>query len=528
MALRAGRFLPALILAVITAATGVMLFGYAGRTPPPGSTSAVAAATSQPRPPTPEPAPPTVTPGKPTIEPTSSPEPAETAPASPASPDPASPDPASPAPSPTPTPEPPRFGLLPGAVGRTSLELDATYDVNAEIRVGTGVMHVSTTVVVRNAGTKSIDRLELNTVAARLGRLKITNATVDGEDVKARIKDQTLVVPLGGILEPGFTTTVQIAYRATLTTGVAGSDWMFTRANGAIALYRWIPWISRAVPFDRPNQGDPFVTVSSREVSVELLTDFPLYLASPALEVAEFAAGEGGAWAFTMHDVRDVALVLAPDFVVREDKIGGVTVRAYSRGGDFAAQRLLDLTTSALSGEKGVLGADYPGSVLVAVETEGGEAMESPGQIWIPRTLDTINRTYLVHHEVAHQWFYGLVGNDQRNDPFLDEAAADLLARTALGNFRTTRCALAPLDQSIARYEGRCYYEVVYVQGGLLLDGVRVRMGTNRFWKTLARFVEDHANELVETRDLLDALEDAAPDGVNLRPLFRARFPSLY
>ncbi len=523
MTLRAGRFLPALILAVLTAVTGVLLFGYAGRTPPPGATSQVAAATSRPEftaaPPAPT--------AKPTVEPRATEEPVATAEPTTA-PEPTPSVAPSVAPSVPPSVAPPLTGLRPGSVDRTSLALSATYDVNAEMTVADGLIDVSTTITVRNAGTKSIDRLELNTVAARLGRLRITNATVDDEPVKVRIKDQTLVVPLGGVLEPGATTTVRVAYRAILSTGITGSDWMFTRSGGTIALFRWIPWISRSVPFNRPNQGDPFVTVSSPEVNVELLTDLPLILAAPALEVQEFAAGSGTAWAFTVHDVRDVSLVLAPDFSVRKEKIGGVTVLAYARTGDFAATSLLGLVTQALTAEKRVLGADYPWPALVAVETQGGEAMESPGLIWIPRTLDSLNRTYLVHHEVAHQWFYGMVGNDQRNDPFLDEAAADLLARTALGSFRSTRCAQAPLDASIARYQGSCYYEVVYVQGGLLLDGVRVRIGTNRFWKTLAKFVEDHRFELVGTRDLLDALEDAAPNGVNLRPLFRARFPSLY
>src|ERR1041384_3632946 len=32
-----------------------------------------------------------------------------------------------------------------------------------------------------------------------------------------------------------------------------------------------------------------------------------------------------------------------------------------------------------------------------------------------------IARRHLVH-EVGHQWFYGLVGNDQYRDPWLDEA----------------------------------------------------------------------------------------------------------
>ena len=509
MTLRAGRYPPALILAVVTAVTGLVLFGNAERPEQPGSKAAVAVPTARPQP----------TPSA--IASTTSPTAAPTATPKPSS-----------APSPsrepsTPT-EQPATGLVPGSIGRTSLDLSATYDVNAAISVGSGKVDVSTTIVVRNLGKKSIDRLELNTVVARLGRLRITHATVDGERAKVRIDDQTLRVPLGGLLEPGATTTVHVSYRAKLRTGLTGSDWLFTRAGGTIAMYRWIPWVSRAVPFDRPNQGDPFVSVSSPEVSVELITDVPLVLAAPAVEVAEFAAGTGKAWAFTVRDVRDVALVLAPDFVARQQKVDGVVVKAYSRGGVFAADRLLGLTAQALTEERRVLGVDYPWPALVAVETEGGEAMESPGLIWIPRSLDTLNRAYLVHHEVAHQWFYGLVGNDQRNDPFLDEAAADLLARTALGSFRATRCAHVALDGSIAQYQGRCYYEVVYVQGGLLLDQVRLRMGTKRFWKAIAGFVEDHRFEIAVTRDLLDALEEAAPGGVDLRLLFRARFPALY
>jgi hypothetical protein len=282
------------------------------------------------------------------------------------------------------------------------------------------------------------------------------------------------------------------------------------------------------MPFDRPNKGDPFVTASSPEVNVELLTDTPLVLAAPAAEVAEYEAGSGTAWTFTLRDVRDVALVLAPDFELQSDKVGKVIVKSYARTGTLATSRLLAVTTQALQEEQRILGVDYPWPVLVAVETDGGEAMESPGQVWIPRTLDTFNRNYLIHHEVAHQWFYGLLGNDQRADPFLDEATADQLARTALGSFRGTRCARTALDGSIARYQGRCYYEVVYVQGGLLLDDVRELIGSNRYWKAMAAFVEAHRFELVKTRELLDALAAAAPKEVKLRPLFRERFPNLY
>jgi hypothetical protein len=504
------RSLPAVLLAIVTVVTGLLLFGTSGR--PHGTpVSDVAGATSI---------------AEPNDVQTWQSPPAERSLGRGVA---EAPGPTTAATLHPSTPEgQPATGLQRGSVHRTSLDLVATYDVNAAITVSTGLLDVSTTLAVRNAGGKSIDRIELNTVAARLGGIRLGGTSVDGRRVKVRVDDQTLIVPLGGVLEPGASTIVRIAYRATLRTGVRGSDWLFTRAGGEIALYRWIPWISRALPFDRPNHGDPFETVSSPEVSVEILSDEPLVLAAPAARVVEYAAGFGKAWSFTVHDVRDVAVALAPDFAVRRQTVDGVAVKAYSRGGDVAAQRLLTLATQALSREQRVVGVDYPWPALVAVETQGGEAMESPGQVWIPRWLDPVNRTYLVHHEVGHQWFYGLVGNDQRSDPFFDEAGADMLARTSLGSFRATRCSPTALDGSITKYAGRCYYEAIYVQGGLLLEDVRARLGSKRFWAAIAAFLDAHRFGIVKTRDLLDSLEAAAPPNVDLRALFLARFPKLY
>jgi hypothetical protein len=513
MVARSRPLLPIALLAVATVMTGVVVVAQTGRPEGGAAPRDVAAATAK--------AEATGHPPAFSAEPSIDASEAPAATHEPTATVQATPSPSSPVASPA-------SGLVTGSVDRSSLELTATYDVNAALSVSSGVLDVSTTIVVRNDDDQPIDRLELNTVAARLGNLRVTSASVDDERVQVRIDDQTLLVPLGGVLEPGVTTTVRVSYRATLRTDLTGSNWMFTRADETYAMYRWIPWISRAVPFDRPNQGDPFVTVSSPEVNVELLTDTPLVLAAPAENVAAFAAGSGNAWSFTLHDVRDVALVLAPDFEVRTDKVGDVTVSSYGRMGEVPTTILLDITAQALSEEQRILGVAYPWPVLVAVETEGGEAMEAPGMIWIPKDLDGLNRDYLVHHEVAHQWFYGLLGNDQRAQPFLDEAPADQLARTALRSFRGTRCSRAALDGSIAGYQGRCYYEVIYVQGGLLLDDVRGRIGTNRYWKTMAAFVEAHRFELATTRDLLDALEAASPKGVKLRPLFRERFPSQY
>jgi hypothetical protein len=431
-------------------------------------------------------------------------------------------------PQPSATPgELPATGIVPGSVDRTSLAISATYDVNAAITVATGALEMATLIDIRNDSGDGIDRLELNTIAARLGSIRITGAAVDETPVEVRVRDQTLIVPLGGILPAGASARVRIEFRARLTAGVTGSDWMFTRAGGTLSLHRWIPWISAEVPFDRPNPGNPFVTPTSPKVDVEIVTDERMDLAAPAKDILEVPLGAGRAWAFTVENVRDVSVVLAPSFNVIRREVGGVPVRVFARPGSVNQERLMALAVDALRSEVDLLDVAYPWPVLSIVETQGGEGLESPGLIWIPRTENSINRTYLVYHEIAHQWFYGLVGSDQQREPFADEGAADLIARTALGIIRNSRCPLEALDRAVTRYSTGCYYEVVQVQGGLLLEEIRSRMGSNRFWRAMGAYLEDNRYGLGGTRQLLDALREAAGD-VNLLPLLRERFPSLY
>lgn len=416
--------------------------------------------------------------------------------------------------------------ITPGAVDRSTLEVTATYRVQAAITVRTGALDVSTTITVRNDSGAGIDRLELNTVAARLGGLAIVAATVDEVPVDAVVRDQTIRLPLGGVLADGSTATVRIQYRATLRKGVSGSDWMFSRADGTLSLHRWIPWVSVEMPFERPNAGQPFLTPTSPQVDVELLTDEPMALAAPSADIDAYAAGGGSAWSFSVSGVRDVAIVLAPELRVARGEAEGVPVQVFSRPGGPPATQLLDLAVGAIRAEADQLGMAFPGASMTVVDTAGGVALESPGMVWVPRGLDTRNRTYAIYIGVAHQWFYGLVGSDQRAEPFADAGPADLLVRTTLGTLRASRCSQGPLDQPVTAYSSGCYYEVVHVQGGRVLDELRRRMGSDAFWAALRAYLEAYRGEIGGTRQLLEALR--AGTDVNLLPVLRSRFPSLY
>jgi hypothetical protein len=412
--------------------------------------------------------------------------------------------------------------IVPGAINRTSLAIQATYDVDVRLAVGARTLKGRVTIRARNQSGAGIDRLELNTVMARLGHLHLGAVTVDGSTVKPSVSDQTITVPLGGVLPDDATTTLVLHFSATLRSNLAGSNWLFTRTNGIVDMYRWIPWISRARKFDRPNYGDPFVTPVSPQVTVTIRTDRRVSYGNTGDRIA--ASADGLTRTFRATNVRDFIVTASTGYRSKQAVVGDTIVRVVYRPG-FPASAALRAATNALRKLEAKLGP-YPYRVLKVVQSAGAYGMEGPGIAWIPTGVGSSNLTYLVTHEIAHQWFYGIVGNDQAREPFADEAVTDMVARNVLGMRRGSRCARATLDKAIYHYSYTCYYEDIYIQGGNLLDNARRKMGSALFWKTLRGYIADHRWGLSHTRTLLDALDAATP--LNLAAWWQARFPTLY
>jgi len=412
--------------------------------------------------------------------------------------------------------------IVAGSVGRSSLALDAVYRARLTLHWTSRAIWVDSTAFVTNTSGAGIDRVELNTLAARLGSIRLRPVTVDGASVAASVNGQTIIVPLGGVLPVGATTKIRVRFSARLQDDTAGSHWLFTRTGAIADLYRWLPWVSRRVTFERPNHGDPFVTPTSRSVRVTITTDRRLDLATTGELVSTSA--NGLTRVFEATDVRDFTVTASTDFETRQRVVGDTTVRVWFRPGTRGAA-WLDAAADAFAALEQRLGSyGYPS--FDVVESAGGAGMESPGLIWIPGDTAAGNLRYVVAHETAHQWFYGIVGSDQVREPFTDEATADFVARSILGIHRGSRCPTARLDRSIYDYSARCYYETVYIQGGNLLDAARQAMGSNAFWTALRGYVEANRHKLTSTATLLRALDDAT--ALDLAgQLFARRFPRI-
>ena len=330
-------------------------------------------------------------------------------------------------------------------------------------------------------------------------------------------------MPLGGVLPVGGVTRIRVRFHATVRSTLTGSNWLFTHANGIVDLYRWLPWVSRKIAFDRPNHGDPFETPTSRSVRVRIATSRKLVLATSGDRLS--VSADGLTQTFAATDVRDFTVTAATDYRTRSRVVRDSVVRVYYRPGAPGAA-MLDAAADAFDALETRLGP-YPHHTFRAVQSAGGYGMESPGLIWIPTGVAASNLRYLAAHETAHQWFYGIVGNDQSSQPFADEAAADFVARYVVGLRRASRCATATLDRTIYEYSAACYYEKIYIQGGNLLETARQRMGSTAFWAALRGYIAANRGRIVTTSTLLSALDAATPIDLGAT-LFAPRFPRIY
>jgi len=436
---------------------------------------------------------------------------------------PSTPGPATPLPTGSPSPQPspsPGSAIVPGNVDRTSIDLVATYDVDVDLDVDSGRLGVTADLTVTNQSGAGVDRVELNTITAPLGDLRLREVRVDGRVVEPRVDDQTIIVPLGGVLPDGATIAIHVDLRARLPRTLAGSNWLFAQVGGIVQASRWLPWVGLHRPFDRPNHGDPFFTAFSPRVVVRITTDRPLVIATPGERVAV----DGLTQTFEASNVRDFPIVASPSFEVRERRVGDWTLRAFVRDG-FPTAAVLDQAADALE-RMSELAGDYAYPTLTIAQTAGGYALEGPGMIWIPTGFSGSTLRWNVYHEIAHQWFYGMVGSDHALDPFADEAVATHLGQVVSGIWRTTSCRERRLDLSIYRYSNACYFGQVYVHGANLLQEVRRTMGSGAYWRAVRAYVAEHRFRLGSTQALLDTLQAGA--GPDLAPILAPRFPSLF
>ncbi|HEY6571743.1 MAG TPA: M1 family metallopeptidase, partial [Candidatus Eisenbacteria bacterium] len=134
---------------------------------------------------------------------------------------------------------------------------------------------------------------------------------------------------------------------------------------------------------------------------------------------------------FHAEKVHDFAFVAAPDYVRADTTWNGVAIRTLVYRSDAEDWRAaLSYTVDALRHMSEVVGPYlWPQFTTTESFTAGG-AMEYPMLIMNDPEMNHGEWEYMdatIAHELAHNWFYGMIANDERRHPWLDEGFTQFL-----------------------------------------------------------------------------------------------------
>ena len=408
---------------------------------------------------------------------------------------------------PPPAPDPPR----------THLETGEQYEVVATLDVAAGRLDAVETIRLTNPAGLPLTYVNLNVQPRAFGYFQATGqVTVAGAQARTTWTTGTnLRVELPAPLAPRSSAMLRLPFR--LTVGSAGGAFTarLSRDRGVISFGQWLPMISPE--HDIYAVGDPRITRSADRIRLELTTTSALprdAVACPGL--VEAPAGSGTRWVCEIENARDFSFVVNPRFQLTERTVGDTRMRVYTE--TVTGTRTADLAEDALTRLEPLYGPyPWPDLVLAEVGADGGFSMEYPAAIHLTRTK--VVDTYVLYHEVAHQWFYAQLGNDQQREPWLDEAFADFTARYLMGSGRRDQCSTRPVDSPVFAWPAgpttggdwlSCdgYFHTVFYKGSEFIYAIRAAMGDAAFFAALREHIAENRFGTSTTRRLLAHFQD--------------------
>ncbi|WP_214409303.1 M1 family metallopeptidase [Sphaerisporangium fuscum] len=262
------------------------------------------------------------------------------------------------------------------------------------------------------------------------------------------------------------------------------------------------------------DNGESFYALIS---DFKVTLDHPSSLLVPATGTSVDTPGGSGRTitTATATKVREFAWGAGPFTKITGTSGTGVTVNVYrtSAISSSSANSMLTVAKNALVAHAGRFGAFPYGEVDVVLDNNfwfGG--MEYPGFI-----LDLVSSTALAH-ELAHQWWYGIVGDDEYNSPWLDESFADYatdlyngISGTGCWNSVSWQSSAEKISNSMAYWDAHSsrYGTVVYTYGKCALHDLRRTIGATAMETLLRNYAASHWYGISTTAEFKAAAQAA-------------------
>ncbi|MEX2543088.1 MAG: M1 family metallopeptidase [Trueperaceae bacterium] len=368
------------------------------------------------------------------------------------------------------------------------------------------------------------------------GRMTVGRLLLNGAEAAADLDESNRLLTIGlpEELRPGAAAVVSLEYHLEIPRAGGRNYGILGYRDGALSLAHAYALLAvhgaDGWDLDRPPRYGDLVHAESAFFRVAVDAPASLDIATGGRLLERRVEGSRQYLQVVAGPVRDFYLAAGESLETIEQRVGEVLVRGHSPAGSEAATRAavehaaqaleiferrfgpypyreLDVVVISTS----ALGVEFPG--IIALRRELLSPAE--GERWLEST---------VVHEVAHQWFYSLVGNDQVSEPWLDESLTQYLTlryfleshgATGYKRFREglmSRWAevdrrTVPIGSPVSDYGLSEYGAVVYGLGPLVVEWLAGMMERPVFDAFLRDYAHRFAFELVETDDFQSLAE---------------------
>lgn len=273
--------------------------------------------------------------------------------------------------------------------------------------------------------------------------------------------------------------------------------------------------------YDYESVGDPFFSEIS-DYNIHLKTPANYDVISTGSEVESIIEEHTKTTEIEAKNVREFAFAITPNHkaLTLKSKSGKEVNFFYRKADEQKVHHTLEMAVDMLDYLEEKI-EEYPYEELHIFENNMFiTGMEYPGLVFVQAERLKSETGYVtVLHEIAHQWFYNVVGNNQILEPWLDEGFAtyltdEFIKGDQLENFYASELqtlkARNPdlLIQNVYHYtDWSTYWRSNYRKSSLMLFDLRKRMGDQMFEEFVRTYYETYKFKIGTAIDFKELAE---------------------
>lgn len=428
-----------------------------------------------------------------------------------------------------------------GCAAHKDLAFDACYSIDANLQPEEHSMTYTETACITNTGTDSTRTLYFHIYG---NMYKDLYKVEDGDIVIMSVKDEASMdltfrriqkgvlyrVTLNKPLEPS--RTVELTFQCEVLIpdlerkyGISmDGDVQLPSFDIQLAVYDENGWDK--APLQEKGDGR-YGAATDHKLTIRVPEAYTL--ACNGTELSCETSNGYTTYSFFAERRRDLIVIACKDYTSLTRTVGNTTILGYfneTANGvtTTGMETVMDYVAFALEYYSKVF-MEYPYDTLVVTNAALGSnfsvSMEYSGLITVYFDNGTASsgiRT-TAYHEVAHQWFYALVGNDENREPWLDEGFATFATGLCLEEcgavdvnatywdiYRITDSSHAGEPVNVKADKASVYEFIIYNRGCMFLKHLMDAVGQEEFLALLSAYCQTHCYGIATTEDFLSTL----------------------